>query len=516
MSNIVKGIKYIFNSDNLEYDRELDEFDYTIQGDFLFDNEKSQTLFFYCHLLSVYYDNIDINLELARSCLEEDSEYFFKLISYLRDKEGLGRKKEFRKILNELGDEYPLEFRKYIPHIVKYGRYDDLYEFFYGENEDLIIDIFKKTLDDDLKSNKPSTLAKWLKSINASNENTKMLGKRTSKLLGLSYIEYRKLLSHLRGKLNVVEKFMSNNEWDKIQYGNLSYSNIKKYRNSFMKNDTKRFNEFINMYKPKEVIREQKSKGFELKYEYLKALDIGIEEKKTKDIFIKEIKEIYENLEIPEEDWLVAIALNEKNLNKKDNYYMQSVFLSNFYLCNNKKMYKDHIIKTKDIPNIKKIQNRDLKNDVINIIENSISEKISIESVFDLLLLSAVKNSNKIFNFPSGVVFAIKSMEQLSEITNTNKRSKEEEISLLYLKMRKKWNNFGFNIPKIKIWIIKENYRNNISVLEEGKIFILEGSGEKAFKTIIQESNTGFRDFTYEEIKEEMIKILSSDRYNMK
>lgn len=136
--------------------------------------------------------------------------------------------------------------------------------------------------------------------------------------------------------------------------------------------------------------------------------------------------------------------------------------------------------------------------------------------MFDLLLLSAVKNSNKIFNFPSGVVFAIKSMEQLSEITNTNKCSEEEEISLLYLKMRKKWNNFGFNIPKIKIWIIKENYRNNISVLEEGKIFILEGSGEKAFKTIIQESNTGFRDFTYEEIKEEMIKILSSDRYNMK
>lgn len=100
-------------------------------------------------------------------------------------------------------------------------------------------------LKDDLESEHPSLLAKWLPSCNTSSPKTKALAKKLYKDLGMSEKEYRKTRSSLRKKLNVVEVDASANNWPKIDYNHVpSMANLK-YKNAFLKHDEERRRKYL-------------------------------------------------------------------------------------------------------------------------------------------------------------------------------------------------------------------------------------------------------------------------------
>ena len=90
-----------------------------------------------------------------------------------------------------------------------------------------------------------SLLAKWLPSPNASSAKTKELAKIIYKEFGMSEKEYRKILSSLRGYLDVVERKMSANQWDKIKYEAVPSRANLIYKNAFLKHDEDRRVEYL-------------------------------------------------------------------------------------------------------------------------------------------------------------------------------------------------------------------------------------------------------------------------------
>ena len=62
---------------------------------------------------------------------------------------------------------------------------------------------------------------KWLKSENASSTETKKLARKTREAFNITAREYRKLLSYGREKTKVLERLMSANEWDKIDFSKI-------------------------------------------------------------------------------------------------------------------------------------------------------------------------------------------------------------------------------------------------------------------------------------------------------
>ncbi|MGL5647389.1 MAG: DUF2828 family protein [Clostridium sp.] len=514
--NKVKGF---LNEDNdylNGFDPKLDEFDYTVEGDFLFDNEKYQTMFFYNHLLSISYNKAPINIDFAIAALEEDKDYFFKLLSYLRDREGLKNKFAFRYIINKLSNLYPNEFKSYAKFIPKYGRYDDLYEFFYTEVEDTVISLFQRQLTHDINSEYPSNLAKWLKSTNASNEKNNLLGKRTAKLLSMDYKTYRKTLVSLRKKLNVVESFMSTNQWHNIKYGSLTQNNIKKYSNSFLKHDSIRFKEYINLStskKNRNFILE-KSNKFMQKYDYLNLLTEHLESNSDINTYSKAINFFYRNLNVEKDTWLPIILLDKENASEPNKKFLEQMFLSVFFLCTNSDYYKNYAIKSSGSTILKRFTSSDL-NDIFSLIKNiSFSKSISIESVFDLLLLSYVKKRNQNIIPPTGVVFSLENLDSISELSCENICSNTDKIALLYKSISKKWLDFGISAPKLKIWINEENYNPIIFESDDKKIIIIRGSGDKVFKTVVNSNIKDVNNITHTELKEDLIEILSNKRYD--
>ena len=190
---------------------------------------------------------------LFKNAFEENEELALKCLFYLRDvRGGQGERRFFRVCFNWLAKEHPQIAARNLENVSEYGRWDDLYSVVGTKVEDAMFAEVSNQLELDNESlalgnhEGVSLLAKWLKSENASSRETKELGDLTRKALKLSHKKYRKILSALRSRINIVEKLMSEGKWEEIQYAKLPSKAGLIYRNAFAKRDAERYEAFIN------------------------------------------------------------------------------------------------------------------------------------------------------------------------------------------------------------------------------------------------------------------------------
>lgn len=184
-----------------------------------------------------------------------------KCIFYTRDirgeRVGKGERKTFRIMLRYMADHHPEAIIPNIPLIPIYGRFDDLYELLDTKCEDHMLAYMKQQLKQDIqnmkwnkqhpdKPKKPvSLLCKWVKSIHTTSTESMQIAKRTLKRLGF-YTEksYRKTLEELRRHINLLERLMSDNQWDNINYEHIPSQAMKLYKSAFAKHSVERFQEY--------------------------------------------------------------------------------------------------------------------------------------------------------------------------------------------------------------------------------------------------------------------------------
>ena len=180
-------------------------------------------------------------INLFKKAFEEDETYAMKCLFYLRDaRGGQGERRFFRVICKWLAAVHPDAIARNLEHIAFYGRWDDLYAFADTRLENSAFAFMRKQLELDVQCKVPSLLAKWLKSENTSSQESNRLGNKTRQYLGLSHREYRKLLSSLRKKINVLERLMSENRWDEIEFDKIPSKAGMIYRNAFARHDVER------------------------------------------------------------------------------------------------------------------------------------------------------------------------------------------------------------------------------------------------------------------------------------
>lgn len=175
-----------------------------------------------------------------------------QFLFFIRDREeGLGERRLFRVIIKHLAQVEPEMTKKVVPVIAEYGRWDDLMELFNTPLEEDVLSIIKNQLfsdDLDCDEGKPISLcAKWLPSINASSKATKILAKKVIKALNTTQERYRKLLSKLRKHIDVTERKMCANEWEKIKYENVPSRANLNYNNAFLRHDEERRRAFLEV-----------------------------------------------------------------------------------------------------------------------------------------------------------------------------------------------------------------------------------------------------------------------------
>ena len=184
--------------------------------------------------------------------IENDKIALANLLYTLDIRNGKGERalfKSYFSALIEMNKDYAIQI---LPYISELGRWDYVFEGIGTEIEEATYDFVKAYLMMDIKNyndNKPvSLLAKWLPSIKTHNKKNYFAVKLVKKL-NLTEKEYRKVLSKLRDRLNIVEKHITNKEYEKIDYISVPSKAMVKYRNLFFAKDEVRFKEFIEELK---------------------------------------------------------------------------------------------------------------------------------------------------------------------------------------------------------------------------------------------------------------------------
>lgn len=410
-------------------------------------------------------------IENFRRIFYSGTSHSIKLLFFIRDKvNGLGERRVFRVLLNYLGNEHPRYIENNLTLIPKYGRWDDLYSLFNTKLEDAVIDLFKNQIQIDINSNKPSTLGKWLKSENASSKESRSFGNKTRRLLGYSPKEYRRLLSSLRRKIDIVETNISRREYSKINYENLTESNIKKYKKAFLKNDKENYEKFklenprkTFVFKSLEniisIIREELNNPSINSIEdmYLKNLEYLID---------KNIKDLNSF-----EDTLIINGIEGELMQNKNIYF--DILISTILLYNklNLNDFKNYYMSFKKNPKFNKLTRTDYIGNIKSISKNNINYNMDLNSALDLLLFTSIKKNLKPEAIPKSIMFIY---------------NKSEDMSSNDLKcISEKWINSEFEMPKIKLWNLKD-LSSKFSISYKDNVVIISGYNKYIWKYILE------------------------------
>lgn len=169
------------------------------------------------------------------------------LILYTRDirNAGLGERRIGRILLKELAVINPDKVARNFETIVDAGRWDDLFIFIGTPVENQMWNFIKTQLVkdmEDMRANRPvSVMAKWLKSINTSSNESRAIANATCKALNITPKTYRKTLSRLRKYIDVVERKMSAGDWDSINFEGVPSVAMSRYISTFNKHVPEKF-----------------------------------------------------------------------------------------------------------------------------------------------------------------------------------------------------------------------------------------------------------------------------------
>lgn len=197
----------------------------------------------------------NVIMQLFNEAANENIELAMKWLFFVRDiREGMGERRLFRIIMREFSKIQPTVIKKLIQYIPEYGRWDDIFVFFEDgvslickdEATRVIRLQFYKDLVNMQNNKSVSLLAKWLPSVQTKNVFKRKVVKHFLKNMGMTEKEYRKKLSNLRSYLDIVERKMCHNQWDKIVYEYVPSKANLIYNNAFYLHDADRRAKYLS------------------------------------------------------------------------------------------------------------------------------------------------------------------------------------------------------------------------------------------------------------------------------
>ena len=329
--------------------------------------------------------------------------------------------------------------------------------------------------------NNISLIFKWLKSENASSEETKMLGNKIRTYLGMTHKEYRKMLSYGREKTKILETLMSSNEWNRIDFSKLPSKAGLKYKNAFAKHDVdKRYEEFAKN-------KETKVNADTLyPYEIVqKAIVASYEKRKTNDPERLMIEKYWNNQKDyfcgnPSSILAVIDTSGSMTWSNKNNVRPIDVAISLGIYCAERAggPFKDHYISFSSRPQLIKVEGIDFTDKVERIYKTNLCENTDITATFDMLLEVIKREDVNKSDIPKTIVI-VSDME----IDQNRDWGYEDEPLTEMEKIRKKWKAYGYELPNLVYWNVCA--RNNL-ILDKGEgISFVSGCSPVIFESVI-------------------------------
>ena len=440
---------------------------------------------------------------LFKNAFDEDERLALQCLFYLADcRGGQGERRFFRVCYKWLAKTYPEIAKRNLELIPEYRRWDDvIYSLVDTPLQNDALSFIKRQLAVDVQCKTPSLLAKWLPSENASSKETKRMGNIVRSYLKMSHKEYRKILSKLRTRINIVEKLMSANRWDEIEFdkipsrAGLIYKNafarrdiIKQKYEAFAKSEDTKVNASV-LY-PYEVVHKAVEGGCGWNYNFNKISDTD------RAIIEKYWKNLPDYLN-GKDCKMMCVVDTSGSMTGAEASAPINVAIGLGMYCAERigGAFKDHYISFSSKPRLIKIEGVDFVDKVRRIYRTNLCQNTDIEATFRMLKNVAL--ASKPEDVPETIV--IISDMQIDSMSvgrwSSDKTATEME------RIREDWEREGLKCPKLVYWNVRA--KNN-TILDSGEdVTFVSGMSPVIFEQVIS-GVTGY---------DLMLQKLGSERY---
>ena len=438
---------------------------------------------------------------LFKNAWEEDPALALKALFYLRDcRGGQGERRFFRICLRWLADVYPMTVVRNLAQVPNMGRWDDLFCLFGTKVQPSVLEFIKRQLmldmQDAIDCKAISLLGKWMPSENAHSKETKGRAGIIRFYLGMTSKQYRQMLSKLRAHLNVLERLMSANEWDKIEFDKIPSKAGLVYRNAFARRDmiAKKYEAFAmdkdttvnadTLY-PYEIVEKviKKSNGWNFDF---------YGSKTERAMLNKYWANQKDYLNGSDASMMCVIDTSGSMVGRPLN-----VACSLGLYCAERMTgaFANKYISFSSRPQLIKTEGVDFVDKVSRIYRTNLCSNTDLAKVFDLLLNTVLSKKAKKEDLPKTIV-VISDME-IDWMSNWTVESAKYEMD----KIRKEWAFYGLELPKLVYWNVAAR---NDTILDKGpNVSFVSGCSPVIFEQVLT-GKTGI---------ELMMNVLMSERY---
>ena len=429
----------------------------------------------------------------------DDRDLAVKTLFFARDiRGGLGERRVFRVILRWLSVMYPESVRKNVPLISEYGRFDDLLVLLGTPCEDEAVRCIREQLDKDLEAYEQgsavSLLAKWLPSVNASKEETVLLGKRIAKQLGYSEAAYRKILTKLRARIRIIENNLREKDYT-FDYEKQPSKALFKYRKAFLRNDGERYQAFLQKAMEEPTVLHT---GTLTPYDIIAPFiswngyrAVSEEERRSIDVTWNAQEDF------AGDDNALVVVDGSGSMYSYGNPMPAAVAqsLGIYFAERNRGAFHNHFITFGGDPRLVKIKGRDIAEKLRYTMSFDDWRNTDLQKVFNLILRTAVKNNLPQEDLPKKL-YIISDMEfdccSHADLTNfeTAKMNYEEA---------------GYRLPEVVFWNVQSRNRQQPVKKNEQGVVLVSGCSPQIFRML----QSGALDpYSF------MMEVLSSERYS--
>ena len=421
----------------------------------------------------------EIEQKFARA-FNEDKLLATKMLFYAGNiRGGLGERRTFRVCLKWLANYYPEIVVKNMANIPLFNRWDSLFVLENTPVESAMWEFIKIQLMSDIramKKNHPvSLLAKWLPSENTSSKRTVRLAQKAMSALYMTPRNYRKTLSALRKYIKVVERDMSANQWDDINYEGVPSYAMKNYRNAFAKHDAIRFSNYIaSLNKGEAKINASTLFPYDLVREYVNEVWTGglyYRNGKLDSVVEAQWKALPNYIE-GENNYVVMADVSD-SMNGRP--LMTSIGLAIYFAERNKGDYHNIYMTFTNEPHFINIkEGATLLENVKTVANTDVGFNTDLKAAFDYILSNAIYNNVSNEDMPKALI-VISDME-------IDRYMSRRGLGFVDT-MKEKFNAAEYEMPKIILWNVEA--RQDTYLSQNPDVIYVSGSSPSVFKSFI-------------------------------
>lgn len=449
---------------------------------------------------------------LFKKAFEEDEIHALKCLFYLRDvRGGQGERRFFRVVTRWLADHQTEAMRRNLEFVPEFGRWDDLYEFIGTKLEENAFELMRKQLMLDVQCKTPSLLAKWLKSENTSSSKSRELANKTRQAFHMNHKEYRKTLSVLRERIKVLERLMSENRWEEIEFDKIPSKAGLVYRNAFARRDMikAKYEHFMKDEKttvnagtlyPYEVV----AKAYNLthssySYSYYSHKfefedNFNSTERAAINKYWDNLTDYFNGCSL---DALCMIDTSGSMWGCEASAPINVAISIGLYAAERARgPFAGHYISFSSRPQLIETAGVDFVDKVRRIYSTNLCDNTNIEAAFDMVLNTAIRNHCTQDDLPKNII-VVSDMEFDAQRGYYGSRN-----GTLMENIERKWNQAGYKMPNLVYWNVQAR-QNNISMTVKDGVSYVSGFSPVIFEQVMK-GKTAF---------DLMLDKLDSERY---